>query len=92
MGEDRGDPVRDFLGDVAGRDSRRVHGLRCALEVLARGPDGPLRELARAVLKGELSLRDAALSDVYGERLGAAFDAFWTRYRVLAPGGQDDTG
>jgi hypothetical protein len=62
MGEDRGDPVRDFLGDVAGRDSRRVHGLRCALEVLARGPDGPL------------------------------FDAFWTRYRVLAPGGQDDTG
>lgn len=81
--------MTDDLTDVAGGDSPREQVLRSHLAQLAAGNDATLREMARAVLAGELRLRDAALSDAYGPAFGDAFGTFWTHYRNLTPEERD---
>jgi len=77
--------MTESVSDVARHDPRRIHDLYLCLETLAQGPAERLREMANAVLKGELSLRDAALSDAYGTCLGQAFEGFWIWYQDLGP-------
>ncbi|RAO23113.1 hypothetical protein [Micromonospora noduli] len=86
------------LSDIASDDPRRLRSLHDSLDRLANSPQPELREMARAVLDGEITLRTAALSGAYAPALGAAFDGFWTYYRQLTPeerssleaGGYDD--
>jgi hypothetical protein len=75
--------MHDSAYEVAGDDPRIAKHLRLSLEKLAKGPKGLLQEMADGVLKGEVNLRDAANSDVYGEALGSAFGKFWTYYEQL---------
>jgi hypothetical protein len=77
--------MTDALLDPAGGDPARARMLRENLARLADGPDLQLREMSRAVLRGELSLRSAALGDTYGAALGRAFAAFWAHYQELEP-------
>jgi hypothetical protein len=77
--------MTDALLDPAGEDPARARMLRESLVRLADGPDVQLREMSRAVLEGELSLRSAALGDTYGEALGRAFTVFWAHYQELEP-------
>jgi hypothetical protein len=74
--------MTDSIRDVA-RDPRKAKLLRASLQRLADGPDGLLKEMAESVLRGEVSLREAALSNVYGPELGAAFSRFSTYYDKL---------
>ncbi|MEU8083830.1 hypothetical protein AB0B57_09455 [Micromonospora sp. NPDC049101] len=48
----------------------------------ARYGGSELREMARAVLDGEVPLRTAALSSAYATALS---DAFWTHYSQISP-------
>jgi hypothetical protein len=73
------------LGDIAAGDEGRARALREILVQLEGSSHAELREMARAVLDGELTLREAALSDAYGPALGQAFGAFWTRYCEMSP-------
>ena len=73
------------LSDIAGGDPRRLRGLHDSLDRLADSPQPELREMARAVLDGEIPLRTAALSSAYAPALGDAFDGFWTYYNQLSP-------
>ncbi len=75
--------MSDDLADVAGHDPRRERGLRSYLEQLSESRNDTLREMACAVLTGELSLRRVALSDAYSAELGEAFDTFWARYQCM---------
>ena len=79
----------DTLYQVAGDDPRIAKFLRTSLTRLADGPDGPLREMAGAVLRGDLDLRQAALSDAYGAELGTAFHRFWSDYQGMEPADRD---
>ncbi|MER7455648.1 hypothetical protein [Micromonospora sp. NPDC126480] len=71
------------LADIAGNDPRRLRALGDCLNQLADSPQRELRELAHAVLNGEITLRTAALSSVYATALSDAFDRFWTHYSEL---------
>ncbi|MCM0674456.1 hypothetical protein NCC78_07110 [Micromonospora phytophila] len=73
------------LADIAGDDPRRLRALRESLDRLADSPQSELREMARAVLNGEITLRTATLGSAYGPALGDAFDGFWTHYSQLTP-------
>ena len=75
--------MHDSAYDLAGGDPRKTKLLRGSLQKLADGPDGVLKEMAEGVLRGDLDLREAAMSDVYGPDLGAAFDRFSTYYTEL---------
>ncbi|MGA5304602.1 hypothetical protein ACPCHT_32155 [Nucisporomicrobium flavum] len=75
--------MHDSVYDLAGDDPRMAKLLRASLTKLADGPDGPLREMAQGVLAGDVDLRQAAMSDAYGDELGAAFGQFWTRWEQL---------
>jgi hypothetical protein len=73
------------LTDIAGDDPRRLRALRDSLSQLAESPQPELRELAQAVLNGEVTLRSAALSSAYAHPLDDAFGSFWTYYNQLTP-------
>lgn len=73
----------DALLDIAGGDPARAAVLRRQLELLADRGDEKLREMAHAVLHDGAPLRDLALSEAYGNELGAAFDHFWIRYQAM---------
>ena len=75
--------MHDSAYDIAGEDPRKAKLLRASLQKLADGPDGLLKEMADGVLRGEIDLREAAASDVYGPEIGAAFDRFSTYYSAL---------
>jgi hypothetical protein len=75
--------MHDSVYDIAGDDPRKAKLLRASLQQLADGPDGALKEMAEGVLRGEVDLRQAAMSDAYGPQLGAAFDRFSTYYSEL---------
>jgi hypothetical protein len=75
--------MHDSADDLAGGDPRKAKLLRVSLQKLADGPDGALKEMAEGVLRGELDIRDAAMSDAYGPELGAAFDRFTNYYTEL---------
>jgi hypothetical protein len=75
----------DTIYQVSGDDPRIARYLRASLTRLADGPEGPLREMADAVLRGDVDLRRAALSDAYGAELGTAFQRFWSTYREMDP-------
>lgn len=64
--------------------------LRASLQELADGPDGLLKEMAEGVLRGEVDLREAAMSDSYGPELGKAFDRFATYYTDLDQAERDE--
>jgi hypothetical protein len=75
--------MHDSAYDIAGTDPRKAKLLRASLQKLADGPDGLLKEMAEGVLRGEIDLRQAAMSDTYGPELGNAFDRFATYYTAL---------
>jgi hypothetical protein len=81
--------VHDSVYDIAGDDPRIAMLLRRSLTKLAAGPDGPLKEMAEGILDGHLDLRHAAMSDTYGDQLGAAFGRFWSHYQDLDPADRD---
>ncbi|RAO40488.1 hypothetical protein GAR06_06234 [Micromonospora saelicesensis] len=72
------------LSDIADGDPRRLRGLHDSLNRLTDSPEPELREMARAVLHSEITLRTAALSGAYAPALGDAFNAFWTYYSQLS--------
>ena len=78
--------MHDSVYEMAG-DPRIAKALRLGLERIADGPDGPLKEMAEGVLAGNLDLREAASSEVYGEALGVAAGRFWTGYEQV---GEDE--
>jgi hypothetical protein len=82
--------MHDSVYEIAGDDPRMAKLLRASLAKLAAGPEGPLREMAEGVLNGEVDLRQAAMSDAYGDELGAAFGRFWSRYEQLDQRERDD--
>jgi hypothetical protein len=82
--------MHDSVYDVAGDDPRIAKLLRASLTKLAQGPDGLLREMAEGVMNGQVNLRDAARSDVYGEELGLAFGRFWTYFEELDESERDE--
>lgn len=47
-------------------------------------------EMSRGVLKGEMSLRNAADSDAYRRELGTAFDEFWIEYQAMTGEERDE--
>jgi hypothetical protein len=68
------------LADIAQGDKALAEVLRISLRQLARGSPNPLlREMAREVLAGRVSLREAATSDQYGRALFDKYDRFWRR-------------
>jgi len=73
------------LSDIAGGDPRRAERLRQSLAHLAASDNELLREMARAVLDGDLGLREAAASQVYGKALAGSFSTFWSEYQELTP-------
>lgn len=77
--------MTDELTDIAGGDPRRAQVLRDCLTQFADGPESELRDMARAVLNGEIQLREAARSSTYGAAMGESFETFWARYRQLSP-------
>ena len=54
-------------------------------ELAKRRRSDPLGELAREVLAGRLSIRDAGLSSAYAEPLGAAMDNGMRHLEALGP-------
>jgi len=73
------------LAELSGGDIGRSKALYDNLSRLAKEPDGFLREMANAVLKGEISLRDATSSDLYGSELINRFQGFWATYQQMTP-------
>jgi len=73
--------MSDDLTDITGGDPRRARVLRDHLTYLADAPDPRLREMAQAVLNGDVSLRQATMSDGYSD----AFGTFWTAYQDTSP-------
>ena len=68
--------MTDDLTDIAGGDPRRARLLRDHLTRLTQAPDQRLREMANAVLKDDISLREATRSDAFSSAIGEAFGAF----------------
>jgi hypothetical protein len=75
--------MHDSVYEIAGDDPRMAKLLRTSMQQLADGPDGLLKEMAEGVLRGDLDLREAAMSTVYGPELGKAFDQFTSYYTEL---------
>ncbi|GAB3331289.1 hypothetical protein RMN56_19515 [Micromonospora halotolerans] len=73
------------IADIANDDPRRIKALRGSLDRLANSQQPELREMARAVLNGDITLRTAGLTSAYGPALSDAFGSFWTYYRQLDP-------
>ncbi|GAB7036562.1 MULTISPECIES: hypothetical protein [Catenuloplanes] len=63
--------MHDSAYELAG-DRRMTKAVRLLLEKLAAGTDGTLKEMAEGVLAGNLDLREAAHSSIYGDALSAA--------------------
>lgn len=77
--------MHDSAYEIAGHDPRIAKVLRLSLTKLAQGPEGPLKEMAEGVLDGHVDLRQAAMSDAYGDELGSAMQRFETHYEALDP-------
>ncbi|MEV4536252.1 hypothetical protein AB0J82_20905 [Asanoa sp. NPDC049518] len=73
------------LSDIAGGDPRRSRALRECLELLANSDNELLREMARTVLDGDMTLREIAASQVYGAELAGSFGTFWSHYEEMTP-------
>jgi hypothetical protein len=82
--------LHDSAYEIAGDDPRLAKLLRMSLSKLAAGADGPLREMAEGVLSGHVDLRDAAMSEAYGDELGSAFERFWSHYEQLDEQDRDE--
>ena len=74
------------LHDITGGDEPRTRELHDALVRLADGTNPLLREMAAAVLNGELGLREAVASDTYASQLTEPFKGFWTQYQEQTAG------
>jgi hypothetical protein len=77
--------MTDDLTDIAGGDLRRARLLRDHLTQLTHASDPRLREMAKAVLNGEVSLRQASRSETYSAAISDAFNTFWTTYQEMSP-------
>jgi hypothetical protein len=78
------DPAWAEIMDVAGQDPARAVVLSLSLRRLATGASGELlAEMAQAVLSGQVSLRQAAASQVYGDAFAKGFSRFWARYERM---------
>jgi hypothetical protein len=77
--------MNDDISEIVGGDAHRAKVLREQLSLLAKGSNPMLREMATGVLNGDLGLRDAAASDVYGDAIGSTFNTFWTKYQDMTP-------
>ncbi|MEV4539312.1 hypothetical protein AB0J82_36620 [Asanoa sp. NPDC049518] len=77
------------LSDIAAGDPRRERLLRESLHRLADGDNELLREMARTVLDGDVTLREVAASQVYGTALAASFSTFWSAYERMTPEEQE---
>ncbi|WP_327029383.1 hypothetical protein OG989_00475 [Micromonospora sp. NBC_01740] len=77
------------LDDIAGGDERRAKALRDALHQLANGRSPLLREMANAVLKGDITLREAFASPTYSDEFTQPFRSFWARYEQMTPETRD---
>lgn len=67
------------------RDPARARRLRRSLELLAeRGQDPAVREMAREVLSGRLSLREAANVPAYGEAMRQGMQEGLRAYAALS--------
>ena len=75
--------MHDSVYDLTHGDPRLAKALKASLTKLADGPDSPLKEMAEGVLTGHVDLRQAAMSDAYGDDIGAAFNTFQTHYDHL---------
>ncbi|GAA2548059.1 hypothetical protein GCM10010435_16760 [Winogradskya consettensis] len=81
--------MHDSVYDLAGDDPRLAKVLRASLRKLADGPDGPLKEMAEGVLNDQIDLRQAAMSQAYGDEIGAAFNEFAGYFTKLDPEERD---
>jgi hypothetical protein len=66
------------------RDPARARQLRRSLETLAERGDPTVREMAREVLSGRLSLRDAANVPAYGEAMRQGVQEGLRAYAALS--------
>ncbi|MEV4621587.1 hypothetical protein AB0J74_23115 [Asanoa sp. NPDC049573] len=73
------------MTDLAGGDPRRSRQVRRVLAALAASDDDLMREMSRALLSGEMTLRQVADSEVYGAALSRSFARFWSDYERLGP-------
>lgn len=72
------------LDDIAGGDEHRAKALRDGLHQLTNGRSSLLREMASAVLNGEISLREAVASTTYSEELKQPFQSFCAQYDQMS--------
>ncbi|MGW1449634.1 hypothetical protein ACWCO3_15290 [Micromonospora sp. NPDC002411] len=77
------------LDDITGGDEERSHALRRILDQLADSDNPLLREMATAIQRGQLTLRQAATSATYGSELTAPFETFWNVYQKMTPEERD---
>ncbi|GAA1843282.1 hypothetical protein [Asanoa iriomotensis] len=73
------------LSDIADGDPRRTRLLHACLERLADSENELLREMARTVLAGDVTLREVVSSQVYGDELARSFTRFWSEYQEMTP-------
>ncbi|HTF11200.1 MAG TPA: hypothetical protein VK659_23800 [Asanoa sp.] len=73
------------LADLTDGDERRTRQLRRVLEALADSDNDLMREMSRAVLDGEMTLRQVADSEIYGAALSHSFVRFWSDYQQMTP-------
>lgn len=79
------DDVWADLVDLSRGDSAQAAVIRMNLRKLAERPVGdPLREMARNVLSGRLSLREAASSETYGHEFSRGFVEFYEKFERLS--------
>lgn len=70
------------LVDIARGDMALAEVLRASLRQLARRSTNPvLQEMAKEVLAGRISLREAATSDQYAHALFDKYGRFWERLK-----------
>ncbi|MCY1144037.1 hypothetical protein OWR29_39090 [Actinoplanes sp. Pm04-4] len=81
----------DELLDIAHGDPRLARQVETMLRDLAKDGSPLMREMAQGVLDGG-SLRQAAISDAYGEEVSAAFGDFWSKYQAMSPEEQAELG
>lgn len=75
----------DQFTDMTAGDPVRARQLRTSLQtILDRSNDSTLREMAREVLSGRLSLRDAAKVPAYGEAMRAGMQQGLRAYEEMS--------
>ncbi|MEU7905887.1 hypothetical protein [Actinoplanes sp. NPDC049118] len=77
--------MADEILDIAHGNRRLAAEIERTLAELAKNGSEVMREMATAVLKGEISLREVASSSTYGDEVAAGLDKFWKQYQAMSP-------